>query len=82
MGRPVVASRIPGTIDIVTNEPAAQLYASGDFEAASVLAARLLSDPVLAARLGERGQELVLATFSREETRRGLERVYASGAKN
>jgi len=36
---------------------------------------------VLAARLGERGQELVLATFSREETRRGLERVYASAAQ-
>jgi glycosyltransferase involved in cell wall biosynthesis len=81
MGRPVVASRIPGTVDIVTIEPAAQLYAPGDFEAASVLAARLLSDPVLAARLAERGQELVLATFSREETRRGLERAYAAASQ-
>lgn len=81
MRRPVVASRIPGTVDIVTTEPTAQLYPPGDFEAASMLAERLLSDPVSAARLGERGQEVVLATFSREETRRGLERAYAAAAQ-
>lgn len=81
MGRPVVASRIPGTVDIVTISPAAQLYPLRDFEAASFLAARLLSDPAMAADLGDRGREGVLSTFSPDETRRGLKRAYAAAAR-
>ena len=78
MDRPVVASAITGTVDVVTTDTGDQLYGYRDVEAAASLAARLLSDTQHAAGVAARGRARVVATFSTEQTRRGLDGAYAA----
>jgi len=78
MERPVVASRITGTVDIVTTDVADQLYPLGDVTAAATLAERLLTDPTRAAAIAGRGREAVMTAFSRDIMRAGLRSAYAA----
>jgi glycosyltransferase involved in cell wall biosynthesis len=76
MERPAVATRITGTVDVVTNDTAAQLFPLDDLATATSLATRFLTDPAFAAAVAQRGREYVNRAFSVEETRRGLEAAY------
>ena len=76
MERPVVASAITGTLDIVKSDVAEQLFTPNDLAGAAVLAARLLGDPAFAAGVANRGRAFVNAAFSVDETRRALRTAY------
>lgn len=76
MGRPVVASAINGTIDIVTLDTETCLYQPRDYRAAATATARLLRDPAFAAEIAERGRARVLDAFSPATTRRQLLETY------
>jgi glycosyltransferase involved in cell wall biosynthesis len=81
MDRPVVASAITGTVDVVTTDTADQLYSYRDVSCAATLAARLLSDRTHAADVAARGRARVVSTFSTEAMRRGLAGAYAAAAQ-
>jgi glycosyltransferase involved in cell wall biosynthesis len=81
MDRPVVASAITGTVDVVTTDTADQLYRYRDVAAAAGLAERLLGDRDRASAISRRGRDYVLATFSTEAMRRGLSGAYAAAVQ-
>jgi glycosyltransferase involved in cell wall biosynthesis len=58
-GRPVVASAIGDLPEVIQNGVTGLLVPSGDAEALATAILRLLSDPVLAAKLGEAGENSV-----------------------
>lgn len=74
-GRPVVASRIGGLPDIITDDKDGILVAPGDVEALRAALARILADPDLQARLGQ-AAELRAATFSAELIVPRVEQAY------
>jgi glycosyltransferase involved in cell wall biosynthesis len=76
MERPVVASEIVGTVDVVQHDTHEQLFPPGDLRAAEVKAARILRDGEFATNLALRGRAFVNATFSVAATRRGLLATY------
>jgi glycosyltransferase involved in cell wall biosynthesis len=78
MDRPVVASAITGTIDIVTTDVSDQLYRYQDIDAAAELAERLLMDIPHAKAVAARGRMQVLSTFSVAEMQRSLATAYAA----
>jgi glycosyltransferase involved in cell wall biosynthesis len=81
MDRPVVASAITGTIDIVTTDTVDQLYLYRDVDAAAALAERLLRDAGRASEIAARGRSNVLSTFSVESMRLGLGAAYAAASR-
>jgi glycosyltransferase involved in cell wall biosynthesis len=81
MDRPVVASAITGTVDVVTTDVADQLYPYRDVASAAVLAVKLLSDPTHASAVAARGRTQVLSKFSVAEMRRGLQGAYTAAAQ-
>jgi glycosyltransferase involved in cell wall biosynthesis len=81
MDRPVVASAITGTIDIVRTDVSDQLYRYRDVDAAAVLAQRLLTDAAHAKAVAARGRAAVLSTFSVAEMRRSLATAYTAAVQ-
>ena len=73
-GRPVVATPVGGTPEVVTDGVTGLLVPPGDPHALAAALRRLLDDPELARRLGEAGRERVAQDFSE---RRMAERVLA-----
>jgi glycosyltransferase involved in cell wall biosynthesis len=80
MSRPVVASAITGTVDIVTTDVPDQLYRYRDVEAAAVLAERLLLNRERASAIARAGRDYVLSTFSTSAMRKGLASAYAAAS--
>jgi glycosyltransferase involved in cell wall biosynthesis len=78
MERPVVASAITGTVDVVVTDTEQQLYKHGDVVTAALLAERFLTDRSAAVAAAGRGRSYVLETFSVPEMRRGLDAAYAA----
>lgn len=64
-GLPVVASRVKGHEDLVTDGETGFLFPYGDAAACACAVQRLLDEPALAKKLGQRGREVV-ATYSLE----------------
>jgi len=64
MARPVVASRVGGLPEIVAHEQTGLLADVDDRHGLAAAAARLLSDPVSAARMGRAARDRVAARFS------------------
>lgn len=81
MDRPVVASAITGTVDVVTTDIGDQLYRSRDIASAAELAERLLCDASRASAIAERGRMHVLSTFSTAAMRRGLDGAYSAAVQ-
>jgi glycosyltransferase involved in cell wall biosynthesis len=81
MERPVVASEVTGTVDIVRRDMTEQLFPLNDLDGATVRTARFLGDPQFAAEIAQRGRTYVKAAFSVEETRRGLRAAYDAAVK-
>ena len=76
-GVAAVASDIDGLPEDVTDGESALLVPSGNPQALSRAIARLLHDPDLRARLGQRGHEIFIARFSAEAFTNDLRSVYA-----
>jgi glycosyltransferase involved in cell wall biosynthesis len=78
MDRPVVASSIVGTVDVVATDTDHQLYHGRNVKSAATLAERFLTDRTHAQQVAERGREHVLKTFSVSEMRSRLSLAYAA----
>jgi glycosyltransferase involved in cell wall biosynthesis len=76
MERPVVATQITGTVDVVRTDAGAQLFPLDDRRAAVQRAVHILTNPDAAARIAQRGRASVNAAFSVDATRRGLQAAY------
>jgi phosphatidylinositol alpha-1,6-mannosyltransferase len=70
--RPVVATRAGGVPEAVVDGETGLLVEAGDVEALAAAILRILREPELAKRLGERGRERVLASFTWERSAAAL----------
>jgi glycosyltransferase involved in cell wall biosynthesis len=75
-GAPVVSTRVGGTPEVVEDGVTGLLVPPGNAGALARAIDRLLSDPDLAARLGQSGREFVRRRFSMDAMVRTTERLY------
>lgn len=74
--RPVVATAVGGVGELVIDGETGLLVPAQDPEAFADACCRLLDDPALARRLGERGREHSLSHFSSERLIRDIDNLY------
>ena len=79
-GRAVVASRVAGIPDVVTDGVDGILVAPGDASGLAAALARLAGDPALRQRLGTAAREMVTRRLSWEQAARTFEETYAAAA--
>src|SRR5205085_11601635 len=70
LGRPVVASAITGSVDIMRGDLSRWLYPPGDISTAARLVELLLNDEALARSIGELGQAEIAESVSSAAMRR------------
>ncbi len=75
-GLPCVATRIGGTIDVISDGTDGLLVEPGDVEGMAAAVARLLADPELAASLGTAARRTVEAHFTMETIAKSYETLY------
>lgn len=78
MRRPVIASAIAGTRDIVVNNVAETLYSPGDYQAGATALTAIVSNDTYAEQIASRGRDHVLRSFSPALTREGLRNAYTA----
>ena len=76
MNRPVVASDITGTRDIMRGDLQEWLYPANEPERAAELLIRLLRSPDQAAKVGSIGRDEIKRRFSKERMRDTLVEAY------
>jgi len=76
LGKPVIASRVPGAAELVEDGVTGLLFEPGDAAALAARMKRLHEDPALAARLGAAGRERYLREYSTEAGYGRLEEDY------
>jgi len=76
VGRPIVATDVAGTNELVTDGETGLLVPPDDPSGLATAILRLLDDPDLARRLGENGRERVTERFGLDRMVRGVEGVY------
>jgi glycosyltransferase involved in cell wall biosynthesis len=76
--RPVVATAVGGTPEVVTDGTSGLLVPADDATAIASAVARLLDDGALAARLGAAARQTVEARYGAKTMVRRLEAVYAA----
>ncbi len=79
-GRPVVATRGGGVTEIIRDGETGLLVPPGEPSALAAALGRILSDPVLAERLAQKGREDVSQRFSLEETCRSVSALLEEAA--
>lgn len=82
MERPVIASNVTGTRDIMSGPLGEWLYAPGDPELAASKVSALLKDQSTAARVGAIGREEMKRRFNREAMTEALDRVYKAALRS
>lgn len=75
-GRPMVATAVDGTTEVVVNEKTGLTVAPGDAKALAGAIVRLLKNPAFASQLAAAGRAWVLEHFSREQQVRETEALY------
>jgi len=75
-GRPVVATAVSGTVEVVRHEATGLLVPPNDPEALAAALRRLLAERALAERLARAGQEHVLTRYTIEPVARRYEAMY------
>jgi glycosyltransferase involved in cell wall biosynthesis len=75
--KPVVATRVPGTSDVVRDGETGLLTRPSDPPALAAALRDVLADPVRARRMGAAGRDLVLRAFSVDAMVRRVEAAYA-----
>lgn len=75
-GLPVVATATGGVAEIVVDEQTGLLVPPGQPAALAAAMLRLLSDPVLARRMGDQGQERVSTVFAIQSHMAAIESIY------
>ena len=79
-GKPVVATRGGGVLEIVEDGITGLLVAMKDVDAMAQAICEILADPVRAKQMGEAGRARFLERFTIEKTVEAVEKVYASMA--
>jgi glycosyltransferase involved in cell wall biosynthesis/aminoglycoside phosphotransferase (APT) family kinase protein len=74
--KPLVATGIGGTREVVEDGVTGRLVPPGDAAALGEALREVLADPVQAARMAASGQEVVERRFSEQQMTRGVEAVY------
>jgi len=82
LGLPVVATNVPGTRTLIQSGQTGLLVEYGDVPGMSSALAKVLTDPALAGRLGERGRHLVQTRFNEYAVADRVEEVYNHVLKN
>ncbi len=77
-GRPVVATDVGGTRDVVNDGVSGFLVPFGDVAAAAERLERLAREPELQARMGAAGQTFALASYSVPRLVGDIDRLYRS----
>jgi len=75
-GTPVVASRVGGFPDLITDDVNGYMVPPGDPAALAAALERVLDDPQLASRLGDGGRRTILRDFTWTRVGEKLEAVY------
>ncbi len=75
MGKPIVASMVPGWVDLVTDGVEGFLIADGDIAGYADAITRLLGDPVLYERMSRAGREKATRAYDRSDSVREWERL-------
>jgi len=75
-GKPVVATQVGGTDEVVVHGSTGMLVAPMDVRDLAVAIRAILADRTMAARFGEAGRERVTQLFSAEAMVRGVSEVY------
>ena len=75
-GKPVVASRVGGIPELITDGVSGHLVDRGDTEVMSERILKLLADPELRASMGQAGRETVAAKFDLRKNVSQLVRSY------
>jgi glycosyltransferase involved in cell wall biosynthesis len=76
LGKPVVATRVGGIPEVVSDGETGLLVPSDDDEALAAALDRLLSDPGLAGRMGSTGKTVAEERFQSKQTAREVEEIY------
>jgi glycosyltransferase involved in cell wall biosynthesis len=76
LARPVVATDVGGTRELISDERTGLLVPAGDPGCCAEAILRILDSPALARRLGETGRKEILEEFTPESAARGILRVY------
>jgi glycosyltransferase involved in cell wall biosynthesis len=79
-GKPVVATAVGGTPELVVDGETGLLVPPGDVGALAAALGTLLRDPVRASRLGAAGRRRVLQNFSAESASERVLGLYRDGA--
>ena len=75
-GKPVVAFDVDGACEVCRDGETGFLVRAGDAGGVATAVIRLLQDKLLAAKLGNRGRELVSAEFSEELMVQRIDKLY------
>jgi glycosyltransferase involved in cell wall biosynthesis len=78
MGLPVVATRVPGTCEVVRHGETGLAVEVGDNQGLAAALGRLIDDPTLRARLGEQGRRVALEEFDERPVVDALRELYRS----
>lgn len=78
MGKPVIATRAGGPLDIVADEETGYLVAIGDAEALAVKVIALLKNPELRMKMGQRGRERVEEMFNSKMYAEKMQSIYGA----
>ena len=81
-GLPVISTPLAGVPEMVEHDVNGELVPERDPAAICAALERLISDPVRARRLGDRGREMAREKFSIESSARQLQEIFASIASS
>jgi glycosyltransferase involved in cell wall biosynthesis len=76
-GRPIVATRVGGTLDLIRDGETGLLVPTEDPETMARAALRFLRDPWWAEQCGEAGRSMVMQHYSADSMVRRIEAIYA-----
>ena len=78
MGKPVVATKAGGPLDIIDNGESGFLADIGDYMEMGMKIAMLLKNPALSKNMGNKAKEKVVNCFCKEKHARAIEDIYDS----
>jgi glycosyltransferase involved in cell wall biosynthesis len=81
-GKPVVASRAGGNVELIEHDRSGLLFDVGDVQALAAALERLARDTALRARLGEGARQRALTEFSIPSMVQAYEKHYGEAARS
>lgn len=82
MGKPVVASKIPGVVELVIEGETGFLVSPKNPEAFAEKILTLINDPELRKKFGECGRKRILENFTIDKYVKGVEKVFEEILRN